>query len=73
MVEDVNLKEMAESIRELASQIEKGELIAFAMVGCDTDGGSIQTCMVNPEIATHDLLDEMVYEIKRSLFASYEA
>lgn len=72
-IEDIKLKEMAESIRKIADEIEKGEFVAFAMVGCDDEGGSLQACMVNPEMATHELIDEMVYETKRMLFASYEA
>lgn len=70
---DIDLKGMANTVREIADEIERGGFIAFAMVGCDPDGGSSQSCMVNAEFATYDLLDEMVHEIKKTLFESYEA
>lgn len=72
-IEDINVKSMADSVRQIAEEIEKGGFIAFAMVGCDQDGTSSQACMVNSSFATHDLLDEMVHEIKRTLFESFEA
>jgi len=72
-IEDIDLKQMADSVREIAREIESGNFVAFAMVGCDQDGNASQACMVHPDKATHDLLDEMVYEIKKTLFASFEA
>lgn len=72
-IESIDLRGMAENVRQIADEIEKGGFVAFAMVGCGEDGTASQACMVNSNFATHDLLDEMVHEIKRTLFESYEA
>lgn len=72
-IEDIDIKSMAASVREIADEIEKGGFIVFAMVGCDHDGTASKACMVNSNFATHDLLDEMVHDIKQTLFESFEA
>lgn len=69
---DINLKKMAANLRDAADEIERGDFIAFALVGCDAEGTAHQCCMVDQHRATHDLLDEMVYSTKQMLFESFE-
>ena len=69
---DVNLKEMAANLRVAADEIERGDFVAFALVGCEADGTAHQCCMVDQNRATHDLLDEMLYSAKVMLFESFE-
>lgn len=71
-VVDVNLKEMADSLRAAADDIERGNIVAFALVGCDGEGTAHQCCLVDQDRATHDLLDEMVHCTKQMLFESFE-
>ena len=72
LVVDINMKKMADDLRIAADEIERGDFIAFALVGCDADGTAHQSCMVDKNRATHDLLDEMVYSAKQMLFESFE-
>lgn len=71
-VTDINTKRMADDLRAAADDIERGDIVAFALVGCDGDGTAHECCMVDQNRATHDLLDEMVYAAKRMLFESFE-
>lgn len=71
-IDDVDPKTIARDLREMADEIEKGGMVAFVAVGCDSDGGSMLSCIVDQNRCEHDLLDEMLQHAKRALFDSYE-
>jgi uncharacterized protein YebE (UPF0316 family) len=71
-ITDVNTKTIAKGLREMADEIEKGGMIAFVAVGCDGEGQSMLSCIVDQNRCEHDLLDEMVEHAKHALFDSYE-
>lgn len=70
---DVDLTQMANEVCEVAGEIKQRKFIAFAMIGCTSEGDAVRLCFVDPRIATHDLLDEMVHDAKKMLFESHEA
>lgn len=71
-VETIDSAKMASDIRKLADEVEHGNYAAFALAICDEDGSANLACVVNQNMATPDLIDEMVGDIKRALFASLE-
>jgi hypothetical protein len=72
-IEDVDCARMAADVRAMADEIERGVYVAFAIVGCDKNGNAARACLVDPNKASYDLLDEMAYSVKKMLFESYEA
>ena len=72
-VEDIDPKKMATQLRLMADEVEKNDFVAFAIVSCDQEGNAHNFCLVDVDLATHDLLDEMAYSCKAMLIDSYEA
>lgn len=71
-VVEVDLTQFAAELRKVADEIERGDIVAIAMVSCDGDGGAGNCCVVDASRASHELLDEMVYAAKKMLFDSFE-
>lgn len=69
---DVNLKDFAAQLRQAADDLERGDIVAVAVISCDGEGSAMNCCMVDQNRATHELLDEMVYAAKQMLFQSFE-
>ncbi len=69
---DIDRAKFAEELRRTADEIERGDIVAIALVACDGDGNSANCCMVDQNRASHELLDEMVYATKEMLFDSFE-
>ena len=72
-VEDVSPGEMAVCLREMADDVDKGDIVAFVVLGCDGGGMKTSCCMVDCRRANDDLLDEMVWYCKKMLFDTFEA
>ena len=72
VVEDMNPKALAKSIREFADDVERGDFVVVAFAMCDKEGNGGDACCVKQEFATPELLDEMLHSMKVKLFASLE-
>lgn len=71
-IEAMDARKLAADIRDFADEVESGNFVAVAFALCDRDGRGGMGCCVNQHMATPDLLDEMVYDIKTKLFESFE-
>ena len=69
---NVDNKKFAAELRRAADEIERGDMVAMALVTCDHEGNSGNCCLVDQTRATHELLDEMVYAAKEMMFESFE-
>jgi hypothetical protein len=62
-------KDCANALRELASKLDNGsELAVMAIATCDFENRAGELHWVNRDVATVELLDEMIYQIKTQLF-----
>jgi hypothetical protein len=63
------IKPVPTRVRELASKLDNGEELAvMAIATCDFENRAGELYWVNRDVATVELLDEMIYQIKTQLF-----
>jgi hypothetical protein len=62
----------AKELRRIADLVANGEFVAFAYSFCSKDGRGQYAGVIDSDLGTPDLIDEMVYDLKKALFESLE-
>ena len=62
----------AKELHRIADLVANGEFVAFAYSYCSRDGKGQYVGVVDSGLGTPDLIDEMVYDMKKALFESLD-
>ena len=68
----VELRLMAENLKKVAAQLERGHLVAFVCLTCDFARKFDIDCFVDRDRASPELIDGLADSIRSSMFQAYQ-